>query len=154
MCTFCYLSYISTMPLPQTNCNKFFFSSYFVMSLPQVFFPPQFWQWHCHKPTGINFFPTYFGNVIATTPFHFILSQKNVTNQTVSVKKNTEKIRICVFFFYISPLFRQCHCHKQQIFFSILFKFIPTFFPLNFSNDITTNYVRFFVFVFVHNTLE
>ena len=77
---------------------------------------PQFRQWHCQKPTRINFFPSDFNNVIATIPFHFFLSQKNVTNETVSVKKNTERIRICVLFF-ISPLFWQCHCHKQQIFF-------------------------------------
>ena len=44
-------------------------------------------------------------------------------------KKNTERIRICVLF-VISYLFRQCHCHKQQIFFLLC-----TFF-----------------FVFVHNT--
>ena len=104
MCTFCYLSSISAMPLPQTNCNNFFFfHPISVMPLPQIhshkFFFPQFRQWHCQKPTGINFFPSYFGNVIATIPFHFFLSQKNVTNQTVSVKKNTERIRICVLFF-------------------------------------------------------
>ena len=53
-------------------------------------------------------------------------------------------------FFYISPLFRQCHCHKQQIFF-----FHPIqihshiFFPLNFGNGIATNYVLFFLFLFI-----
>ena len=125
-------------------------------------------------------------------------------------------------FFYITPLFRQCHCHKQQFFFLLCTFFcfcsqhfririfylcseylffaiclhhfririlylnlqrvsctwffslisamplpqttnfffpsysnsFPHFFPLNFSNCITTNYVLFFVFVFVHNTLE
>ena len=41
-----------------------------------------------------------------------------------------ERLTICVLFFYISPLFQQCHCYKSiatNIFYSILFKFIPTF---------------------------
>ena len=110
---------------------------------------PQFRQWHCQKPTRINFFPSYFNNVIATIPFHFFLSQKNVTNETVSVKKNTERIRICVLF-VISPLFRQCHCHKpiatNFVFSSYFGNAIATnsfpqvfFFSLNFGNGIATN---------------
>ena len=79
MCTFCYLSSISAMSLPQTNCNKFFFfSSYFgnaiaTNSFPQVFFFPSisrmalpktnwnkffsllFWQYHCHNSISLFF---------------------------------------------------------------------------------------------------
>ena len=140
MCTFCYLSPISAMPLPQTNCNKiFFFSSYFgnaiaTNSFPQVFFFfSQFRQWYCQKPTEINFFPSYLA--MSLPQFHFtfffFLSQKNATNQNVSVKKNTERIRICVLFF-ISLIY--------------------------FSNAIATNnkffFIMYFFFVFVHNTSE
>ena len=124
------LSSISTMLLPQINCNKFFFILFRQCNcykfIPTIFFP-QFRQWHCHKPTEIHFFLSYFGNAIATIPFHFFLS-KNMINQTVLVKKKYWKNTNMRTFFYISPLFRQCHCHKQQIFFSNLFKFIPTFF--------------------------
>ena len=126
MCTFCYLSPISAMPLPQINCNKFFFFFHpiSVMPLPQIhshkfffFFFPQFRQRYCQKPTEINFFPSYFGNVIATIPFHFFLSQKNVTNQTVSIKKNTEKIRICVLFFISLIYFGNVIATNNKFFF-------------------------------------
>ena len=96
-----------------------------------------------------------------------------MTNQTVSVKKNTERIRICVLFLYLSPLFQQCHCHKPiaTIFFSSYFdnaiatnqlplfffpflfrqchchKFILTFFfSLYFNNGIATNQLQQFFF--------
>ena len=48
-----------------------------------------------------------------------------MTNQIISVKKNTERIRICVLF-VISPLFRQCHCHKP-----IATKFFFFFHPIS-----------------------
>ena len=111
---------ISVMPLPQIHSHKFFF------------FFPQFRQRYCQKPTEINFFPSYLA--MSLPQFHFtffFLSYKNATNQIVSVKKNTERIRICVLFF-ISLLY--------------------------FGNAIATNNKFFFYyvlfFVFVYNTLE
>ena len=60
-----------------------------------------------------------------------------MTNQTVSVKKNTERIRICVLFLYLSPLFRQYHCHKP---------IATIFFSSYFDNAIATNQLRLFFF--------
>ena len=139
MCTFCYLSPISAMPLPQTNCNNFFFPSYFgnaiaTNSFPQVFFFfSQFRQWYCQKPTEINFFPSYFGNVSATIPFHFFFVIEERDKPNCFSQKKYWKNKNMRTFFYISHLFWQCHCHKQQIFFYFY-------------------YVLFFVFV--HNTSE
>ena len=48
-----------------------------------------------------------------------------MTNQIILVKKNTKRIRICVLF-VISPLFRQCHCHKP-----IATKFFFFFHPIS-----------------------
>ena len=156
MCIFFYIS-----PLfPQWHCHKpiatnFFFSSYFgnaiaTNSLPQVFFFffPQFRQWHCHKPTGINFFPSYFGNAIATIPFYFFLSKKNMTNQIVLVKKNTEIIKICVLFFISFIYFGNAIATNNNFFFPSYSNSFPHFFLLNFGNGIATNYVLFFVFVY------
>ena len=56
-------------------------------------------------------------------------------------------------FFYISPLFRQCYCHKQQFFFFILFKFIPTFFPPQFWQWHCHKLCTFF-FLFLFTTLQ
>ena len=53
-----------------------------------------------------------------------------MTNQIISVKKNTEIITICVLF-VISHLFRQCHCNKP-----ITTNF---FFSSYFGNAIATN---------------
>ena len=142
MCTFCYLSSISAMPLAQINCTNFFFHPISVMPLPQI---------HSHK---FFFFPLNFDNVIVTIPFNFFLSQKNVTNQTVSVKKNTEKIRICVFFFYISPLFQQSHCHKQQnFFFPFYSNSFPHFFP-SISAMTLPQTMYFFLFLFLFTALQ
>ena len=159
MCTFCYLSSISAMPLPQTNCNKFFFFILFrqchchkFIATSFFFFFPQFRQWHCHKPTGINFFPSYFGNAIATIPFYFFLSKKNMTNQIVLVKKNTEIIKICVLFFISFIYFGNAIATNNNFFFPSYSNSFPHFFLLNFGNGIATNYVLFFVFVY--NTLK
>ena len=136
MCTFCYLSSISAMPLPQTNCNNFFFSSYFsnaiaTNSFPQVFFPsisamalPKtnwnkffsflFRQCHCHN----------------SIPLFFVIEERDKPN-CFSQKKYWKNKNMRTFF-YISPLFQQCHCHKQQFFF----------------------FTMYFFFVFVHNALE
>ena len=57
-------------------------------------------------------------------------------------------------FFYISPLFRQCYCHKQQFFFSILFKFIPTFFPPQFRQWHCHKLCTFFFFFFLFTALQ
>ena len=78
-----------------------------------------FRQCHCHKfiPTSFFFFPLNFDNVIVTIPFNFFLSQKNVTNQTVSVKKNTERIRICVFFFISLLYFSNVIATNNNFFF-------------------------------------
>ena len=66
---------ISAMALPQLGSHKKFFSPYFgngiaTISLPQFFFLPisamALPQLVCHK-----FFFSYFGNAIATNPFHF-----------------------------------------------------------------------------------
>ena len=181
MCTFCYLSSISAMPLPQTNCNKFCFFVLFWQCHCHKFIPtsffffPQFRQWHCHKSTRINFVPSYFDNAIATIPFHFFLSQKNMTNQTVSVKKNTERIRICILFF-ISLIYlgnaiatnNNFFFHPIQIHFHIFFSSISSmalpqtmyFFLFLFTALQNKNivlvfriYVLFF-FVFLYITLE
>ena len=64
---------IWAMPLPQTNCNSFFPPPILAMPLPQIhchIFFPLFRQCHCHKPIATIFFPSYFGNAIATNPFH------------------------------------------------------------------------------------
>ena len=63
-----------------------------------------------------------------------------MTNQTISVKKNTERIRICVLFLYLSPLFRQYHCHKP---------IATIFFSSYFDNAIATNQLRLFFFPFL-----
>ena len=57
-------------------------------------------------------------------------------------------------FFYFSPLFRQCHCHKQQFFFSILFKFIPTFFSPQFWQWHCHKLCTFFFFFFLFTALQ
>ena len=134
-----YLSSISAMPLSQTNCNNCFFHPISAMPLPQIhshnFFSPQFRQWHCHKPTEINFFPA-----ISTWPqFHstFFCHKRTWQTKLFRSKKYWKNKNMHTFFF-ISPLFRQCHCHKPiaTIVFFILFrqchchKFIPTFPPL------------------------
>ena len=67
-------------------------------------------------------------------------------------KKNTERIRICVLF-VISYLFRQCHCHKQQIFF-LLCTFFFCFCSQHFIIRILYLYYAYFFFVFVYITLE
>ena len=53
-------------------------------------------------------------------------------------------------FFYIFHLFRQCHCHKQQFFFSILFKFISTFFSPQFQQWHCHKLCTFFCFCLQH----
>ena len=37
-------------------------------------------------------------------------------------QKNTKRIRICILFLYLSPLFWQCHCHKPITIISPLFR--------------------------------
>ena len=71
---FLYLSSISEMALPQTNCNKFSFSSYFgnviaTNSLPH--FPAlNFGNGIATNQLEQIFFPSYFGNAIDTISFH------------------------------------------------------------------------------------
>ena len=98
---------ILAMPLPQTNCNqkKKKISSYFgnaiaTNSFPQVFFFPQFRQWHCQKPTRINFFSLLFRQCHCHNfiPLFLVIEERDKPN-CFSKKKNTERIRICVLFF-------------------------------------------------------
>ena len=75
-------------------------------------------------------------------------------------QKNTKRIRICVLFLYLSPLFWQCHCHKPITIISPLFRqwhyHKPTatiFFPSYFGNAIATNPVHNFSFFFFRNNM-
>ena len=76
---------ISVMPLPQTNCNNFFFllfrQCHCHKFIATIFFP-LFRQCHYHKPSATKFFfPSYFGNAIATNslPQFFPLYFGNVS---------------------------------------------------------------------------
>ena len=133
MCTFCYLSSISAMPLPQTNCNqkkkkihpisvmplpqihshKFFFPSISAMALPKTnwnkFFSLLFRQCHCHN----------------SIPLFFVIEERDKPN-CFSQKKYWKNKNMRTFF-YISPLFQQCHCHKQQFFFLLYTFFLFLF---------------------------
>ena len=51
-----------------------------------------------------------------------------------------ERLTICVHFFYISPLFQQCHCYKS---------IATIFFPSYFGNAIATNPFHNFFFFFL-----
>ena len=158
MCTFCYLSPISAMPLPQTNCNKiFFFSSYFgnaiaTNSFPQVFFFffSQFRQWYCQKPTEINFFPSYLAMSLPQfhfTFFFFVIEERDKPN--CFSKKKYWKNKNMRTFFYISHLFQQCHCHKQQIFFYYVLFFC--FCSQHFRIRILYLCSEYFFFFFLHH---
>ena len=163
MCAFCYLSPISAMPLPQTNCNKiFFFSSYFgnaiaTNSFPQVFFfflsisamvlPKTNWnkffsllfqQCHCHNSISL----------------YFVIEECDKPNCFSKKKKKYWKNKNMRTFFYISHLFQQCHCHKQQIFFYyvLFFCFCSQHFRIRILY-LCSEYL-FFFFFFVYITLE
>ena len=131
---------ISVMPLSQIHSHKFFFPSISAMALPQTnwnkFFSLLFRQCHCHN----------------SIPLFFVIEERDKLN-CFSKKKYWKNTNMRIFF--ISLLyFSKAIVTNNKFFFYILFKFIPTFFPLNFGNDIATNYVLFFVFVFVYSTLE
>ena len=64
-------------------------------------------------------------------------------------KKKMERIRICVLF-VISYLFRQCHCHKQQIFFFTMDFFLFLFTTLQNKNIVLVLCVLFFCFCLHH----
>ena len=152
MCIFFNLSSISALPLPQTNCNDFFFilfrqchchkfiatiffPSISAMALPQTnwnkFFSFLVWQCHCHN----------------SIPLFFVIKERDKPN-CFGQKKYCKNKNMRTFL-YISPLFRQCHCRKQQIFFFPSYSnSFPHFFPFNFGNVIATNYVLFFLFLF------
>ena len=154
MCTFCCLSSISAMPLPQTNCNKFFF---FIL----------FRQCHCHKFIPTIFFPSISAKALPQTNWNkffsllfrqchchnsillFFVKEEHDKPNCFSKKKywNNKNMRT---FFYIFHLFRQCHCHKQQFFFSILFKFISTFFSPQFRQWHCHKLCTFFCFCLQH----
>ena len=122
MCTFCYLSPISAMPLQQTNCNNFFFHPISVMPLPQIhshkfFFFPSISAMVLPKTNWNKFFSLLFQQCHChnSIPLFFVIEERDKLN--CFSKKKYWKNKIMRTFFNISPLFRQCHCHKQQIFF-------------------------------------
>ena len=72
-----------------------------------------------------------------------------MTNQIVSVKKNTERIKICILFF-ISLIYLGNAIATNNNFFSILFKFISTFFSPQFQEWHCHKLCTFFCFCLQH----
>ena len=79
-----------------------------------------FRQCHCHKSIPIIFFPSYFGNTIATNSFpqfFFPLFQQYYCHKPISTiffpSYFGNAIATYSFPQFFPPLFQQCHCHKS-----------------------------------------
>ena len=154
MHTFCFIS-----PLfRQCHCHK---------PIATIVFFILFRQCHCHKFIPTIFFPSISAIALPQTnwnkffsllfrhghnsiPLFFVIKERDKPNYFG--QKNTERIRICVLFFYISPLFRQCHCHKQQIFFFHPIQIHSHIFPPSIL-AMALPQTMYFFFVFVYITL-
>ena len=146
------LSSIPAMPLSQTNCNKFFF---FIL----------FWHCHCHKFIPTIFFPSILAMALPQTNWNkfvsllfrhghnsiplFFCHKRTWQTKLFRSKKYWKNKNMRTFFLYLSSISAMPLPQTTNFFFPTYSNSFPHFFSLNFGNGIATNYVLFFLFLFI-----